>query len=72
MADQQSSERAVAFNAGSDARLAGAPPGINPYQRSHQQYEHDAWDAGYRDVDKFWGVDAKWPVKRLPVVLGEG
>lgn len=60
------SEQGIAFNAGCDARLAGVPPYENPYPKCHRGYK--TWLAGWYDVDVYWGMHARWPVRRLPDV----
>jgi ribosome modulation factor len=61
--------RALAFNRGSDARLAGLPPSACPYGLGEQGYL--LWVQGWRDVDRFWGEDARWPCPGLPPVGGQ-
>ena len=56
---------ARAFNAGSDARLAGLPPTACPPAETHWR---NWWHRGWDDVDRKWGTWAKTPVKRLPPV----
>ena len=55
-------ERDFCFGKGSDDRLAGVP-----FVNSCFWYEPEllAWQAGWRHVDKYWGVDARWPVSDL-------
>ena len=59
-----------AFNLGSDARLRGVSPtrnpffGVNEYQALH-------WEMGWTHCNRFWGIDAKWPVRGLPQVRDE-
>lgn len=52
----------AAFNAGSDARIAGVPYAANPYYGDRGMY----WGAGWRQCERQWAVDAKWPTLRLP------
>ena len=52
-----------AFNRGCDARLAGQPVTACPYDIP--QYRH-LWKQGWWHVQRHWGRDAKWPVRRLP------
>lgn len=58
----------VAFGHGSDARLAGLPPSVNPYPS--QSPEARQWRRGWQDLDAFWGcwVKERWPVRELPRV----
>jgi hypothetical protein len=58
----------IAFNAGADARLAGAPLAENPHQRALSREQHEMWDLGWRDVDTWWGKLSRWPHKKLPPV----
>lgn len=60
---------AAAFNAGCDARLAGKPQSSCPAKGD--SWELRQWVTGYDHVDRFWGIDAKWPVRRLPEVESE-
>lgn len=55
----------VAFNQGSDARLAGESRLSNPYSHEFLMQE---WERGWNDVDRFWGFWARWPVLKLPEV----
>jgi len=57
--------REQAFNIGSAARLAGFTLASNPYK---DYILARYWQRGWLDVDRFWGRDAKWPIKRLPRV----
>lgn len=57
---------ARAFNAGSDARIAGLPVRACPFIGAG--HEATYWRAGYDDVSDHWGHWARWPVKRLPRV----
>jgi hypothetical protein len=60
---------AVAFNAGSDARLAGLPLTLNPYY--WQSHMAAAWREGWHDVNGNWGHDAGDAVRPLPRVSNE-
>ena len=53
-----------AFNLGCDARAAGIALAKCPaiYANGY------AWRDGWRHIDSFWGKDAKWPVRCLPIV----
>lgn len=56
-----------AFNLGCDARIAGRSQLTCPY--FCLTWERRLWLAGWDDVDKFWGHEAKrWQVEPLPVV----
>lgn len=57
------SAEAVAYNRGSDARLAGRPIHANPYGSATQQGLRAAWRSGWNDVQEFQG-------DRLPPVEG--
>jgi ribosome modulation factor len=64
---------AMAFNAGSDARIAGQPITACPYDATGRvNQERELWKAGWRSVHREWGLDAKWPVRALPAVAGRG
>lgn len=58
-------ERDFCFGKGSDDRLAGKPLTDNPFW-----YESEllAWRAGWLHAERYWGVDAKWPIRKLPAV----
>ena len=58
---------AVAFNRGSDARLAGQPQTMNPYLGVDDK-RYRRWLEGWEHMDSFWGHDAQWPVRPLPVL----
>ena len=62
--------KALAFNLGSDARLAGQRISSNPYD-SVFSAEFVAWRDGWRSVHREWGTLAAWPVKVLPPVTEE-
>lgn len=51
-------ERDKLFNEGCDARLAGASLDSCPYQFAEEMIY---WRAGWNDLDRNWGADAKWP-----------
>lgn len=56
---EQSAENARLFSMGCDARLRG------------ERLREDAplmFRQGWTDVEKFWGLKAKWPVLALPEV----
>jgi ribosome modulation factor len=55
----------IAFNRGSDARLAGRSTRANPYADAALGRQ---WLEGWHNVDWGWGRDAKWPVAPLPDV----
>jgi ribosome modulation factor len=57
---------ARAYNAGSDARLAGEAKDDNPYTDPEMRKK---WLEGWDDVNSWWGIDARWPVKVLPFVI---
>jgi hypothetical protein len=69
----QTSEVSAAFNAGSDARLAGLPLTANPHPEA-DLLAHDYWAAGWRHVERFWGCDAsrRQAVVPLPPVRDDG
>ncbi len=56
-----------AFNQGADARMMGEPITYCPYNDAERKM---FWQAGWREVDRFWGAKAKWPVQRIPSVRG--
>lgn len=60
-------DKAFAFGKGSDDRLAGVNYKHCPFWFED---EVDCWQAGWRDVENYWGVDAKWPVRKLVAVRG--
>lgn len=62
-------EMAAIFNAGCDARLAGKDYDENPYAQGLQEGPHIQWLRGWLHVDRYWGFDARWPVRRLPPVM---
>jgi ribosome modulation factor len=61
------SDTALAFNRGSDARLAGLPLSMCDYSGSTEQSEVLAWKDGWRNVDSYWGtgVNGRWYVEPL-------
>lgn len=65
-------ESTLAFNAGSDARIAGRSmldnPNLAVTAAGPEKTRWVYWRMGYSDVAKNWGVRAKWPVRRLPLV----
>ena len=56
----------LAFNAGSDARLAGRPSTANPYVEDGLR---DAWLKGWQHCEHFWGADAKRTARELPEIV---
>ena len=66
--NQLSVTLAKAFSEGCDARLAGLLEKNAPQELGKQVTFY--WRKGWRDVDHYWGLWAKWPVSRLPL-LGE-
>lgn len=61
---------AAAFNAGSDARLAGAPLTDNPYLGIGDAAKLSrAWANGWHDVATYWGRISRRPVRKLQPVL---
>ncbi len=68
MSTTSRSSRAHAFNEGSDARICGTILALNPYDRSAQFEQHEAWDAGWQYVHRFWGLDVhrRWQILKLP------
>lgn len=61
------SEMAKAFNEGCEARISGIPKERNnPYLAASQEWS--SWRRGWDDVNRYWGKDAKWPIKPLPEV----
>jgi hypothetical protein len=61
-------ELALEFNAGADARIAGLGLEKNPYHDEAESESQKYWDAGWHDVDSYWGKWAKGPVLLLPRV----
>jgi len=59
-------DNAKCFNDGSDARLMGLPLEDCPYLINFEIY---LWSEGWHNVDKFWGKDARWPVRPLPELI---
>lgn len=66
-------ENAVAFNAGSDARVKGWAVDTNPFDAVQQRSRYRAWKAGWWDVNEHYGewVEGRWPVRPLKAVQGE-
>ena len=60
---------ALAFNAGSDARLAGRSINANPHDSVTDASVYAAWRRGYIHVNTSWGLGAKWPVRPLPAIV---
>lgn len=56
----------LAFNQGSDARLAGKPLYTTPFDFENPCY--DWWEMGWKEVDKYWGIESLGPVSKLPEV----
>lgn len=67
---REQSETVVAFNQGSDARLAGLPVKVNPFDHSTEWSVNRAWREGWQHVHKEWGagVRGRWPFRVLPSV----
>jgi len=64
----ESSMAAVAFNRGIDVRVAGQPTTENPY-RDDMDGLHSAWNRGWREAEKYYGVDnRRRSIRRLPEV----
>ena len=61
---------AAAFGRGSDARIQGEPLENNPYP-SCDCNDRKSWSRGWLHADQFYGVDARWPHRVLPAVVGE-
>lgn len=62
---------AKAFNAGSDARLAGLPLTANPHEPvPGKQCEHHSWMQGWQDVHRHYSklVASRWKFRKLPSV----
>ncbi len=58
---------AAAFGHGMDARHAGRPESANPYGGGRERQEHDAWEAGWHEVDSRYAEVPKgrWTVRPL-------
>ena len=56
-----------AFNQGSDARITGDQLTENPYRKG-DRHTWEQWEKGWLDVDRFWGIWARWPIRKLPEV----
>lgn len=61
------SEYRVAFNLGSQARMEGLLPADNPFRGLFIQ-KRMAWVAGWAHVDRYYGQDARWPIRPLPSI----
>lgn len=57
--DDEDSEKDIAFNRGSDARIHGETLRSNPFLASHNPSLHKAWRAGWIDAHKWWGKHAR-------------
>ena len=66
----ETSQQALAFSLGSQARLDGLSEYDNPYHDSDKgrRSQRTYWRDGYRDVERFWGHWAQWPVQKLPAI----
>lgn len=58
-------DKIMAFNLGSDARLAGKSVMDNPFICTDFA---NSWVTGWRHVNTSWGKDAKWKIRPLPPV----
>ena len=56
---------ASAFNAGSDARIAGRPRSSNPCLGRNSNGCKTYWYLGWDDVDRHWGLGSRRPVQVL-------
>ncbi len=58
---------AAAFGHGMDARHAGRPESANPYGGGRERREHDAWEAGWHEVNSRYAEVPKgrWTVRPL-------
>ena len=52
------------FNEGCEARIAGILKSHNPYLAASREWS--SWRRGWEDVNRYWGKDAKGPIKPLP------
>ena len=64
----ESANDSKAFNQGSDARIAGHGLDWNPYFRMENAHLKYYWQAGWQDVDKYWGWRNAY-AKPLPAVM---
>jgi hypothetical protein len=62
---------ARAFSQGCDARLTGRPYSANPHCSAAERGLRGAWQLGWEDVQRNWGVQARWPVRVLPAIAPE-
>lgn len=73
LSDDRAGRSAAAFNAGCDARIAGLPKNVNPYQalcNSDGGSNYAYWRMGWDHVDSYWAKESRYhPVKHLPVVF---
>ncbi len=60
----------VAFNRGSDDRIAGLSLSACPYDATLQDNECTSWRRGWRNANRWWADDVggRWPVRELPEV----
>lgn len=61
---------AIAFNQGSDTRLAGQPSSSNPYPSHAIEYQY--WSRGWHHCDRNWASDIAGtgkPYRLLPLVV---
>ena len=60
---ERTEQQREAFGYGADARINGFID--NPYQHGDVCWRR--WREGWMHCHKFWGIDAKWTVKPLPM-----
>jgi hypothetical protein len=65
----ESVDSALAFNQGSDARLAGLPRIENPYLHDSNGWRY--WRMGWQDVDRHWCESVHATYTPLPPVEDE-
>lgn len=56
-----------AFNEGCDARMDARTQDTNPYTRV-DCYMATAWSRGWQEAHLFWGINASWRVRPLPML----
>jgi hypothetical protein len=66
--DNDTTDYALAFNAGSDARLYGLSLSSNPYDKTSTPNFYSGWRAGWKDVNDYWCTARRASSRPLPPV----